>query len=99
MCPRSVDHDAIVIGSGPNGLAAAIVLARSGASVRVLESHAQIGGGTRTAELTLPGYHHDVCSAAHPMAILSPFFRELVGAVATSLLLSGACLLGWRAVS
>ena len=77
MCPRSVVHDAIVIGSGPNGLAAAIALARSGASVQVLESHAQIGGGTRTAELTLPGYHHDVCSAAHPMAILSPFFREL----------------------
>jgi phytoene dehydrogenase-like protein len=71
------DPDAVVIGSGPNGLAAAVALARAGTSVLVLEGHDTIGGGTRTAELTLPGFHHDVCSGCHPMAILSPFFREL----------------------
>src|SRR5882724_1418628 len=69
--------DAIVIGSGPNGLAAAIELARGGASVRVLEARERIGGGMRTAELTLPGFAHDVCSGCHPMGILSPFFRTL----------------------
>ena len=69
--------DAVIVGSGPNGLAAAVHLARSGASVQVLEGHGEPGGGTRTAELTLPGFHHDVCSACHPMGILSPFFREL----------------------
>ncbi|HVC05248.1 MAG TPA: NAD(P)/FAD-dependent oxidoreductase [Candidatus Acidoferrales bacterium] len=69
--------DAVVIGSGPNGLSAAVELARNGASVLVLESSETIGGGTRTAELTLPGFHHDVCSAAHPLGILSPFFARL----------------------
>ena len=69
--------DAVVVGSGPNGLAAAIELARAGASVRVLEARNQIGGGIRTAELTLPGFVHDVCSGCHPMGILSPFFRTL----------------------
>lgn len=69
--------DAVVVGSGPNGLAAAIELARSGASVRVLEARDEIGGGTRTAELTLPGFFHDVCSGCHPMGALSPFFRTL----------------------
>ncbi len=69
--------DAVVVGSGPNGLAAAVVLARNGASVCVLEAHESIGGGTRTAELTLPGFHHDVCSGAHPMGVLSPFLSEL----------------------
>ena len=73
----SADLDAVVIGSGPNGLAAAVELARNGARVRVLEGHTQPGGGTRTAELTLPGFRHDVCSAAHPMGALSPFFRDL----------------------
>ncbi|MAQ16569.1 MAG: FAD-dependent oxidoreductase [Sandaracinus sp.] len=69
--------DALVIGSGPNGLAAAVHLARAGASVHVIEGQAELGGGTRTAELTLPGFHHDVCSACHPMGILSPYLREL----------------------
>ncbi len=69
--------DAVVVGSGPNGLAAAVELARGGASVRVLEGRDQIGGGTRTAVLTLPGFLHDVCSGCHPMGILSPFFRTL----------------------
>lgn len=69
--------DAIVIGSGPNGLAAAIELARSGYSVRVIEGAPEIGGGTRSASLTLPGFLHDVCSAVHPMGILSPFYTTL----------------------
>jgi phytoene dehydrogenase-like protein len=70
-------HDAVVVGSGPNGLAAAVELARSGASVLVLEARDTIGGGTRTAELTLPGFAHDACSGCHPMGVLSPFFRTL----------------------
>jgi phytoene dehydrogenase-like protein len=69
--------DAVVIGSGPNGLAAAIALAQEGSSVLVLEAMDEIGGGIRTAELTLPGFAHDVCSACHPMGILSPYFRTL----------------------
>lgn len=69
--------DAVVIGSGPNGLAAAIRLAQAGVSVTVIEAHKEIGGGTRTAKLTLPGFQHDVCSAAHPMGVVSPFFKTL----------------------
>src|SRR5271166_1650549 len=69
--------DAVVVGSGPNGLAAAIALARGGASVLVVEAEHEVGGGTRSAELTLPGFTHDVCSAVHPFGVLSPFFREL----------------------
>ncbi|HVA31519.1 MAG TPA: NAD(P)-binding protein, partial [Gaiellaceae bacterium] len=61
------DVEAIVVGSGPNGLAAAISLARAGTSVRVLEAADVVGGGMRTEELTLPGYLHDVCSAIHPL--------------------------------
>ena len=70
-------YDAVVVGSGPNGLAAAIVLARAGLSVLVREANATIGGGARTLELTLPGFLHDVGSAVHPMAVASPFFQSL----------------------
>src|SRR6201997_2404160 len=69
--------DAIIVGSGPNGLAAAITLARAGCSVLVYESNATIGGGARSADLTLPGFVHDVCSAVHPLAAGSPFFKTL----------------------
>lgn len=71
------EYDAVVVGSGPNGLAAAITLQRKGFSVLVLEAKDTIGGGLRTKELTLPGFKHDVCSAIHPMAVGSPFFSEL----------------------
>ena len=67
----------MVVGSGPNGLSAAVAMAQGGASVLVLEAAEDIGGGTRTAELTLPGFHHDVCSAVHTTGILSPFLRSL----------------------
>ena len=69
--------DAVVVGSGPNGLAAAVEIARAGYAVTVVEARDTIGGGMRTAELTLPGFRHDVCSGCHPMGILSPFFRTL----------------------
>jgi phytoene dehydrogenase-like protein len=71
------EYDAVVVGSGPNGMAAAITLQRAGLSVLVLEGKSTIGGGTRSAELTLPGYVHDVCSAIHPMASISPFLQSL----------------------
>lgn len=70
-------YDAVVVGSGPNGLAAAITLAREGCSVLVVEGAATIGGGTRSAELTLPGFVHDVCSAIHPLGVASPFFQTM----------------------
>lgn len=70
-------YDAVVIGSGPNGLSAAIVLAQAGCSVLVLEAGDTIGGGCRTKALTLPGFSHDVCSAVHPLGANSPFFRSL----------------------
>lgn len=67
--------DVAVVGSGPNGLAAAVTMARAGLSVQLFEAADSVGGGTRTAELTLPGYRHDVCAAVHPMALASPFFQ------------------------
>ena len=70
-------YDAVIVGSGPNGLAAAITLAQAGRHVLVIEGRDSIGGGTRTAELTLPGFHHDVCSAIHPLGIMSPFLSSL----------------------
>jgi phytoene dehydrogenase-like protein len=69
--------DAIVVGAGPNGLAAAIDLARAGRSVRVYEAADQVGGGTRSAELTLPGFVHDVCASVHPLSLASPFLRSI----------------------
>jgi phytoene dehydrogenase-like protein len=69
--------DAVVVGSGPNGLAAAITLAQKGLAVMVYEANSTLGGGARTQELTLPGFKHDVCSAVHPLGASSPFFRSL----------------------
>jgi phytoene dehydrogenase-like protein len=69
--------DAVVVGSGPNGLAAAVTLAQRGLAVRVYEAHEEIGGGTRTAELTLPGFLHDVCSSVHPLGAASPVFQQI----------------------
>ena len=71
------EYDAVIVGAGPNGLAAAITLARAGCSVLVCEANATVGGGARSAELTLPGFVHDVCSAVHPLAAGSPFFVTL----------------------
>lgn len=70
-------YDAVVVGAGPNGLAAAITLARAGRSVIVFEAKDTVGGGARSMELTLPGFVHDVCSAIHPLGLGSPFFRTL----------------------
>lgn len=75
--PGVTDYDAVVVGSGPNGLAAAITLQQKGLSVLLLEAKKTIGGGMRSAELTLPGFIHDICSAVHPLAAGSPFFNTL----------------------
>jgi phytoene dehydrogenase-like protein len=75
--PKQRDYDAVVVGSGPNGLAAAISLAQAGCSVLVLEAKETVGGGLRSAELTLPGFSHDICSAIHPLGVGSPFFQSL----------------------
>ncbi len=74
---RHTEYDAVVVGSGPNGLAAAVTIAQAGYSVLVLEAKDTVGGGMRTLELTLPGFHHDICSAIHPLGIGSPFFRGI----------------------
>jgi phytoene dehydrogenase-like protein len=71
------DYDAVIVGSGPNGLAAAILMQQQGLSVLIIEGKHEIGGGLRSAELTLPGFTHDVCSAVHPLALASPFFKTL----------------------
>jgi len=71
------EYDAVIVGSGPNGLAAGITLARAGCSVLVCEANPTIGGGARSAEVKLPGFVHDVCSAVHPLAAGSPFFKSL----------------------
>lgn len=71
------EYDAVVTGSGPNGLAAAITLAQTGRKVLILEAKATIGGGLRTSEATLPGFQHDICSSIHPLGIASPFFRSV----------------------
>lgn len=68
--------DVSVVGAGPNGLAAAVIMARAGLSVQVFETASTVGGGSRTKELMEPGHLHDVCSAVHPMALASPFFRN-----------------------
>ena len=73
----NTEYDAVVVGSGPNGLSAAITMQKAGLSVLILESKANIGGGMRSAELTQPGFIHDVCSAIHPLAVESPFLRSL----------------------
>lgn len=72
-----MEYDAIVIGSGPNGLSAAITLQREGLSVLLIEARKEIGGGLRSAELTLPGFIHDVCAAVVPLALTSPFFSSI----------------------
>ncbi len=74
--PRS-EYDAVIVGSGPNGLAAAVEIAQNGRRVLVVEAHPTVGGGTRTLPLTLPGFQHDVCSAIHPLGLASPFLKTL----------------------
>jgi len=73
----SKNYDIVIVGSGPNGLSAGIYLVQKGYKVLILEAAKTVGGGTRTAELTLPDFHHDVCSAVHPMGVLSPYFQQL----------------------
>src|SRR5918999_5954244 len=70
-------YDVVVVGAGPNGLAAAIALSRAGLATLLVEAEDTLGGGARTKELTLPGFVHDVCSAVHPLAVASPFFSSL----------------------
>lgn len=77
MTQTRTDYDAVVVGSGPNGLAAAILMQQQGLSVLIIEGKDQPGGGLRTQELTLPGFKHDVCSAIHPLAVASPYFETL----------------------
>src|SRR5437879_1364905 len=72
-----VSYDVVVVGSGPNGLSAAIRMAQERLSVLVLEANETVGGGARSLEVTLPGFVHDICSAIHPLAVASPFFSQL----------------------
>src|SRR5215212_3176037 len=73
----SFDYDAVIIGAGPNGLAAAITLTKAGLSSLVVEARATPGGGARTAAVTLPGFAHDICSSVHPLGAGSPSFQSL----------------------
>src|ERR1700748_92140 len=77
MKPEKREYDAVVVGSGPNGLAAAILMQQNGLSVLLVEGKDTIGGGMRSAELILPGFVHDICSAVHPLAVASPYFKTL----------------------
>ena len=70
-------YDAVVVGAGPNGLAAGIALAQAGRSVLLVERASHVGGGVRSAELTLPGFHHDICSSVYPLGVASPYLRTL----------------------
>lgn len=72
-----IKYDVVIIGSGPNGLSAGIALSEKGLKVLIIEGADSVGGGTRTSELTLPGFHHDICSAVHPLGYLSPYFKTL----------------------
>src|SRR4051812_22392669 len=74
---NKTSYDVAIVGAGPNGLTAAAILGLAGLSVVVLERSEQIGGGCRTEFLTKPGFAHDVCSAIHPMGVVSPIFRRL----------------------
>jgi phytoene dehydrogenase-like protein len=75
--PGAYEYDAVIAGAGPNGLSAAITLAQAGCKTLIIEAKDTIGGGTRTAEVTLPGFRHDICSAIHPLGVESPFLRTL----------------------
>lgn len=77
MATSTRSYDAVIIGAGPNGLAAAITLARQGHSVAIFEAASEVGGGCRSKALTLPGFTHDVCAAIHPYGVASPFFQTL----------------------
>src|ERR1700742_4449222 len=77
MKAEKCEYDAVVVGSGPNGLAAAILMQPNGLSVLLIEGKDTIGGGMRSSELTLPGFTHDICSAIHPLAVAAPFFETL----------------------
>jgi len=74
---RGDEYDSVIVGAGPNGLAAAITLAQKGFSFLVCEAKDTVGGGMCSAKVTLPGFFHDICSAIHSLALSSPFFRSL----------------------